>query len=70
MGEKFTPHFEGQEGLISPEKSESEESLSKQPKTKDFLYDPKEQEILIFSKTKGRETRETPHISGIFICFT
>ena len=67
MGEKFTPHFEGQEGLISPEKSESEESLSKQPKTKDFLYDPKEQEILIFSKTKGRETRETHHIFQEFL---
>jgi uncharacterized protein with von Willebrand factor type A (vWA) domain len=61
MGEKFTPHFEGQEGFITPEKPEPEKSPSEQPKARDFLYDPKKQEILVFSKTKSGETRETRH---------
>jgi|GEM_PF-1380002 len=61
MGEKFTPHFEGQEGFITPEKPEPEKSPSEQPKARDFLYDPKKQEILIFSKTKSGEARETRH---------
>ena len=61
MGEKFIPNFEGQEGFITPEKPEPEKSPSEQPKARDFLYDPQKQEILIFSKTKSGETRETRH---------
>jgi len=57
MGEKFTTNFEGQEGFITPEKPEPEESPIKQPKARDFLYDPQKQEILIFSQTKSGEAR-------------
>src|SRR3989344_597963 len=61
MGEKFTTNFEGQEGFITPEKPEPGKSPSEQPKTRDFLYDPQNQEILIFSKSKSGEARETRH---------
>lgn len=61
MGEKFTPKFEGQEGFITPEKPEPEKSPNEQPKVRDFLYDPQKQEILIFSKSKSGEVKETRH---------
>lgn len=61
MGEKFTPHFGGQEGFITPEKPEPEKSPSEQPKARDFLYDPQKQEILIYSKSKSGELKETRH---------
>lgn len=61
MGEKFPSHLEGQEGFITPEKPEPEKSPSEQPKARDFLYDPQKQEILIYSKSKSGEVRETRH---------
>lgn len=61
MGEKFPSQFEGQEGFITPEKPEPKKSPSEQLKARDFLYDPKKQEILIFSQTKSGETKETRH---------
>lgn len=61
MGEKFTPHFEGQEGFVTPEKPEPEKGPSEQPKARDFLYDPQKQEILIYTKSEGVETKEKRH---------
>lgn len=61
MAEKFNPNFEEQEGFIAPEKPEPEKSPNEQPKVRDFLYDPQKQEILIFSKSKKGELRETRH---------
>jgi len=61
MGEKFTPKFKEREEFIVPERSKPEKNPSEQPKARDFLYDPQKQEILIFSKTKSGETRETRH---------
>lgn len=61
MGEKFHSPFERQEGFTTPERPKPEESPSEEPKARDFLYNPEKQEILLFSRTKNGETRETRH---------
>lgn len=61
MNEKLTSYFERGKDFISSYNTESQKNISKQLKNRDFLYDSGKQDILIFSKTKGEETKEKRH---------
>jgi len=61
MSERLRPLFQTEKEIIASKNTEKEETTSKQAKSREVLYDPQKQDILILSQTKSGEKKESRH---------